>query len=111
MVETISNPYIKNWHAFGHIVLIALSLYAIRFTWSFFNHIIPVLSARRARCTKSQLRTLLTTTLTGVRGAVTLAGILTLPVFLRDGDPFPMRSLFIFISAGVILLSLVLATL
>lgn len=31
--------------------------------------------------------------LAGVRGAVTLAGVLTLPVLLADGSPFPARDL------------------
>lgn len=46
----------------------------------------------------------------GVRGAITLAGVLTLPLVLNDGTPFPGRDLAIFLAAGVILLSLVVAT-
>ncbi|MDH4842259.1 Na+/H+ antiporter [Pseudomonas sp. BN505] len=42
----------------------------------------------------------------GVRGAVTLAGILSVPLFLGDGSAFPQRDLIIFIAAGVILMSL-----
>jgi hypothetical protein len=40
---------------------------------------------------------------------VTLAGILTLPVVLADGSPFPGRELLIFLSMAVILMSLVVA--
>lgn len=46
----------------------------------------------------------------GVRGAVTLAGVLSVPMLLGDGSPFPQRDLIIFIAAGVILASLLLAT-
>ena len=46
----------------------------------------------------------------GVRGALTLAGILTLPLFLPDGTRFPARDLVIFLAMGVILLSLLLAS-
>jgi CPA1 family monovalent cation:H+ antiporter len=46
----------------------------------------------------------------GVRGAVTLAGVLTLPLALSDGTPFPGRDLAIFLAAGVILMSLLVAT-
>lgn len=46
----------------------------------------------------------------GVRGAITLAGILTLPLFLTDGSLFPARDLVIFLAAGVIILSLVVAS-
>jgi CPA1 family monovalent cation:H+ antiporter len=49
--------------------------------------------------------------LAGVRGAVTLAGIFTLPVLLTDGSPFPSRDLAIVLAAGVIVFSLVIASL
>ncbi len=45
----------------------------------------------------------------GVRGAVTLAGVLSVPLLLAAGEPFPERDLLIFIAAGVILLSLIAA--
>lgn len=49
-------------------------------------------------------------TLGGVRGAVTLAGVMSVPLlFATTGAPFPERDLLIFIAAGVILLSLVSA--
>ena len=47
-------------------------------------------------------------TLGGVRGAVTLAGVMSIPLLLNGAD-FPERDLLIFIAAGVILLSLVAA--
>ncbi len=47
-------------------------------------------------------------TVGGVRGAVTLAGVLSVPL-LMGGYAFPERDLLIFIAAGVILLSLVAA--
>ncbi|CAG8866177.1 Sodium, potassium, lithium and rubidium/H(+) antiporter [Pseudomonas fluorescens] len=48
-------------------------------------------------------------TLGGVRGAVTLAGVMSVPLLIAAGTPFPERDLLIFIAAGVILLSLVSA--
>jgi CPA1 family monovalent cation:H+ antiporter len=50
------------------------------------------------------------TSLAGVRGAITLAGVLTLPLTLLDGAPFPGRDLAIFLAAGVIIVSLVMAS-
>ncbi|SUJ21697.1 Sodium, potassium, lithium and rubidium/H(+) antiporter [Sphingomonas paucimobilis] len=47
----------------------------------------------------------------GARGAITLAGALTLPLTLNDGSPFPARDLVIFLACGVILFSLVIASL
>ncbi|MCP8632779.1 Na+/H+ antiporter [Pseudomonas mosselii] len=48
-------------------------------------------------------------TLGGVRGAVTLAGVMSVPLLIGAGKAFPERDLLIFIAAGVILLSLVSA--
>lgn len=48
-------------------------------------------------------------TLGGVRGAVTLAGVMSVPLLIAAGKGFPERDLLIFIAAGVILLSLVSA--
>ncbi|MFG1213142.1 Na+/H+ antiporter [Xanthobacter flavus] len=45
----------------------------------------------------------------GVRGAVTLAAALSLPLVLTSGMPFPARDLAVFIAAAVILVSLALA--
>ncbi|WP_460117571.1 Na+/H+ antiporter [Pseudomonas sp. S2_C03] len=47
-------------------------------------------------------------TVGGVRGAVTLAGVMSVPM-LMAGVAFPERDLLIFIAAGVILLSLIAA--
>ncbi|HEK1685683.1 Na+/H+ antiporter [Pseudomonas putida] len=48
-------------------------------------------------------------TLGGVRGAVTLAGVMSVPLLIGAGQAFPERDLLIFIAAGVILLSLISA--
>jgi NhaP-type Na+/H+ or K+/H+ antiporter len=53
---------------------------------------------------------LLVTAFAGVRGAITLAGILTLPLTMLDGTDFPARDLVIFLAMGVILLSLIVAS-
>jgi CPA1 family monovalent cation:H+ antiporter len=48
--------------------------------------------------------------LTGVKGAITLAVVLTIPMTLLDGvTPFPERDLIIFLASGVIVLSLLAA--
>lgn len=55
-------------------------------------------------------RSSLLLTVGGVRGAVTLAGTLSVPMLITAGVAFPERDLLIFIAAGVILLSLVVAS-
>ena len=44
--------------------------------------------------------------LAGIRGSVTLAGVLSVPLALPDGSPFPARDLLIFLASGVIVFSL-----
>src|SRR5690606_27953894 len=46
----------------------------------------------------------------GVRGTITLAGVMTLPLVLQDGSSFPARDLAIFLAAMVIILSMVIAS-
>lgn len=43
---------------------------------------------------------------TGMRGVVTLAAALSIPLFMQDGSPFPQRALILFISFMVIILTL-----
>ncbi|MEF4330767.1 Na+/H+ antiporter [Escherichia coli] len=52
-------------------------------------------------------RHMLLATFAGVRGAITLAGVLSIPLLLPDGTPFPGRYLLVFLATGVILFSLV----
>ena len=58
----------------------------------------------------SPLRLVLVAATAGVRGAVTLAGILTLPLVTSSGAPFPAREAAISLAMGVILLSLLAAS-
>lgn len=110
MIDTISDPNIGNWLAFGYIAIIGFTILAIRFIWSLLTTAYSYYIKKKNNAEKPELNTLLTTTLTGLRGAVTLAGVLTVPYFLDDGEAFPARPLIIFIAAGVILLLLILAT-
>ncbi len=101
---------ISNLQVTVYILLITAALILLRFVWVFgfwqFDHF------RKARKTKQRpaLRTALLTSLSGVRGAVTLATALSIPFFLDNGERFPQRDLLIFIASGVILCSLLIAT-
>ena len=62
---------------------------------------------RRGEQVKEQnWRITVATSLAGVRGTITLAGVLTFPLMMPDGSAFPARDLAIFLAAGVIILSL-----
>ncbi|MFD0677556.1 MULTISPECIES: Na+/H+ antiporter [unclassified Paenibacillus] len=95
--------------ALGYVVVIYVLLIVLRFLWLYvFGHLSWM---RRNKETKPTTWTpLLLLSVSGVRGAVTLAGAFTIPLFLDSGAPFPERNLIIFLAAGVILLSLVMAS-
>jgi Na+/H+ antiporter len=109
MLDTISNPDLGNWLAFGYVAVIGFTVLAIRFVWSFGNKALNYYFRKRSGEEKPDIKEALITTLAGVRGAVTMAGVLTVPAVLGNGETFPARSLLIFIAAGVILLLLILA--
>jgi CPA1 family monovalent cation:H+ antiporter len=95
----------------GWIVAIVLALVVLRFVWVWVALKLVHLHnpAGAEPPVASGWRMVLVMALAGVRGAVTLAGVFTLPVVLADGSAFPARDLSILLAAGVIVLSLVLA--
>ncbi|MGN0078288.1 MAG: cation:proton antiporter, partial [Coriobacteriales bacterium] len=67
-------------------------------------------AAPAARSTLGQkARSALVTTLAGPKGAVTLSIIMSIPLTLSSGIAFPFRNMLIFLAAGVILCTLLLA--
>ena len=58
---------------------------------------------------KTHLKDALVLTLTGVKGAITLALLLTIPLTLSTGELFPARDLLLFLASGTIILSLLVA--
>lgn len=101
------------WEPVLAVVTLTLILLAIRFAWIWFGSAARGVMARwRGQGTlRLTTRLKVVMTLAGVRGAITLAGILSLPLVISDnGPPFPARDLVIFIAAGVIICSLLLAS-
>ncbi|USI74065.1 Na+/H+ antiporter [Sphingomonas morindae] len=99
------------WWLACYVVAITLVLAALRFCWVWASLRLTLLRRRDQRPFRSSdLRLVAATSCAGVRGAITLAGILTLPLTLADGSPLPGRDFVIFLAAGVILLSLLIAT-
>lgn len=101
------------WWLALYVVAIMAGLAALRFTWVWVSLRITLL--RRAPGGKTGARPpwrlVAAMSFAGVRGAITLAGVLTLPLTLGDGTPFPGRELAVFLATGVILTSLVMASL
>jgi CPA1 family monovalent cation:H+ antiporter len=94
------------------VVAIFLVLLALRFIWVQSIWRLSVLLRRlRGKGDVTQVptaRSCWLLTVGGVRGAVTLAGVMSVPM-LMGGEVFAQRDLLIFIAAGVILLSLIAA--
>ncbi|MCG5077359.1 Na+/H+ antiporter [Paraburkholderia tagetis] len=95
----------------GYIAAVLAALYAMRFGWVWLLRWVASRGAARHGIANAVpgLRTVAITTVAGVRGAVTLAGVLSLPVALKSGAPLPGRDTAIFIASGVILASLLVA--
>jgi len=104
-----SNPW---WLAI-YVLEINLGLAVLRFAWVWISLRIAYFTATRRGKTpgpKPGWRLIAAMSIAGVRGAITLAGVLTLPLTLMDGREFPARDLTIFLAAGVIILSLAAAS-
>lgn len=92
--------------------LICLGLVLTRLLWVVVSLKLGEFFARRRgkQRTKISKRIMLAISVAGVRGAVTLAGVMTLPLAMSDGSPFPARELAICLAAIVLLFSLVIAS-
>lgn len=105
-----ADPNVETWMLFVDVVLVYFALLLVRFAWLW------IMKRFSRRCLKKNpmefhhysVRDILIATFAGVRGAVTLAGVLSIPLLLPDGNPFPARYELIFLAAGVILFSLLM---
>lgn len=105
-----ANNIQNEYTIFAYIIAITLGLGVLRFVWVSVSLHIASIAHRKTATAKIPFKTLMIVATAGVRGAITLAGILTLPLFMLDGTAFPARDLAIFIAMGVILLSLIIAS-
>ena len=107
------SDHLNPWWLVLYVLVISAGLAALRFIWVFVS--LRWTLFRTAR--RDQLfapfswRIIMMMSLAGVRGAVTLAGVLTLPIAMSNGTLFPARQLIIFLATMVILVSLVVARL
>jgi CPA1 family monovalent cation:H+ antiporter len=97
------------WWLGMYAVGVTAGLALLRLLWVWVSLRANLYRRRRtdAAAKKVSWRLVLATSLAGVRGAITLAGILTLPLLMPDGSPFPARDLAVFLAAAVIVLSLI----
>lgn len=112
--NVIQNNKINTFAALGISFVAWLILLAIRVFWIYTYQAVSSLRSRKIKSLKTKqmptFKAALLAGLSGVRGAVTMAGVLSIPMTIDGGSPFPSRSLALFVAAGVIIISLVVAT-
>ncbi len=112
MGATIKNEQASTAEALLLVVLMYVILLVVRVAWLYGN---MLLTARRSQRRGQAWRwppfqQAVVTGISGVRGAITLIGVLSLPLTVAGGDGFPGRALILFVAAGVVILSLVVAS-
>ncbi|MCK8616860.1 sodium:proton antiporter [Fructobacillus sp. M158] len=103
----LKNTEISNWQAFLYGLAVWFLVFILRVLWAYgiqwgqhWHHKETTVSFRSA----------IVSGLTGVRGAVTMAAVLTVPTVTAAGSAFIGRDLVIFIAAVVVVLSLIVAS-
>lgn len=109
IMQAARDPTIETWYLFADVVIIYAALLMTRFCWLWLMKYIShyVLKKHPLQFGSYTMRELWIVSFAGVRGAITLAGVLSIPLFLTDGSPFPSRYQLVFIATGVILFSLI----
>ena len=100
------------WILVGYVAAISVALLVMRWIWLMLGVHGSLLRAHRQGKMAERPSALLNlaTTLAGIRGAVTLAGALSVPMLLNNGQPFPARDMLIFLATGTILFTLVIGS-
>ncbi|MDF7494835.1 Na+/H+ antiporter [Escherichia coli] len=109
LIRAENDPLVDTGSLLLDVIWIYLALMVVRLGWLWLMRLYsckrpgkhPMLFAGY------KTRHMLLATFAGVRGAITLAGVLSIPLLLPDGTPFPGRYLLVFLATGVILFSLV----
>jgi monovalent cation/hydrogen antiporter len=105
--------HLNPWWLAVYALAINFGLASLRFIWVWVSvHLTRYLARRRGEETSGRptVRLIAAISAAGVRGAITLAGVLTVPLTLPTGEPFPARDLIIFLAAAVIIVSLLAAS-
>jgi CPA1 family monovalent cation:H+ antiporter len=106
--------HLNPWWLAVYALAINFGLACARFAWVWVSVSLTRYWARRRggepSTPRPSVRLVAAVSVAGVRGAITLAGVLTVPLTLSDGAPFPVRDLMIFLAAAVIIVSLLAAS-
>lgn len=105
--DAVADPGINTWNAVGIAFAMWLMLVVIRALWTYGAALLH--TWRSGKKSRPSWRTALLSGLSGVRGAISMAAVFSLPLTIRGGQPFPERALLLFVAAGIVILSLVMA--
>lgn len=97
---------------FAAILAVTALILLTRWIWLIvmgLHYVDPETGKRGTQIPGQTVKEALVTTIAGPKGAVTLSIILTIPIYTQHGNAFPQRDLIIFITSGVILLTLLIA--
>lgn len=113
IVQAELDPTIETWYLFTDVAIIYAALLVLRFSWLWVMKKASnrFMKKRPLQFGEYSTRELWVASFAGVRGAITLAGVLSIPLLLSDGTAFPARYQLVFIATGVILLSLIVGVL
>lgn len=100
------------WQPVAQVLVVTLALLALRWIWLRLGVRGSLWRVHERGAMLEQPSPLLTlaTTLAGIRGAVTLAGALSVPLLMPDGSAFPGRDDLIFLATGTILATLLIGS-
>nr|MCU0396929.1 cation:proton antiporter [Cyclobacteriaceae bacterium] len=94
----------------GYGILISIAVILVRILWVYPGAYIPRWISReiREKETSTNIRSVTVVAWSGIRGVVSLAAALALPLTLENNAPFPNRDLIIFLTFSVIFATLVI---
>ncbi len=97
------------WTVLGEAVLVSIIVIVVRVAWVFLETYLPHLLSPRllARDPYPGWRNVVIIAWTGLRGGISLAAALALPLTIANGQAFPERNLILTLTFGVILATLV----
>jgi len=95
--------------AIGFGVLISLLVMVVRIAWVFPATYLPSIISKKIKATEGTppWKSVMLAGWSGMRGVVSLAAALALPLTITNGQPFPFRNTILFITFCVILMTLV----
>lgn len=106
-----SNPF-SILLVISYVLIITTALLGLRFLWIIMaaKSSAVVARLRGNMVQKISLRLIGVSTIAGIRGTITLAAALSFPIWLTKAQQLPYRDLLIFIATGVILCTLLIAS-